>query len=37
MTLINDQEKDAFFRDVEAAAKKAIWCALATVTIMKPE
>jgi general stress protein 26 len=32
MTLINDQEKDAFFRDVEAAAKKAIWCALATVT-----
>ena len=31
MTLITDQDKDAFFRDVEAAAKKAIWCALATV------
>ena len=24
-------QRDAFFRDVEAAAKKAIWCALATV------
>ena len=32
MTLITPQEKDAFFRDVEAVAKKAIWCALATVT-----
>ncbi|MBK6511957.1 MAG: pyridoxamine 5'-phosphate oxidase family protein [Haliea sp.] len=32
MTLITPQEKDAFFRDVEAAAKKSIWCALATVT-----
>ena len=31
MTLITSQDKDAFFRDVEAAAKKAIWCALATV------
>jgi general stress protein 26 len=32
MTLIADRDKDAFFRDVEAAAKKAIWCALATVS-----
>ena len=31
MTLVADRDKDAFFRDVEAAAKKAIWCALATV------
>jgi general stress protein 26 len=31
MTLITAGDKDAFFRDVEAAAKKAIWCALATV------
>jgi general stress protein 26 len=31
MTLIVDRDKDAFFHDVEAAAKKAIWCALATV------
>ena len=32
MTLVVDRDKDAFFRDVEAAAKKAIWCALATVS-----
>lgn len=32
MTLITGTDKDAFFRDVEAAAKKAIWCALATVS-----
>lgn len=32
MTLVTPQDKDAFFCDVEAAAKKAIWCALATVT-----
>jgi general stress protein 26 len=31
MTRIAVEDKDAFFRDVEAAAKKAIWCALATV------
>jgi general stress protein 26 len=31
MALISLEEKDAFFKDVEAAAKKAIWCALATV------
>lgn len=32
MTLITEHTRDEFFRDVEAAAKKAIWCALATVT-----
>lgn len=32
MTLIADQDTDVFFRDVEAAAKKAVWCALATVS-----
>ena len=31
MSIIDSAEKDVFFSDVEAAAKKAIWCALATV------
>jgi general stress protein 26 len=31
MTLITERTKSEFFRDVEAAAKKAVWCALATV------
>lgn len=31
MSLVEHSDKEAFFRDVEAAAKKAIWCALATV------
>ena len=31
MTIIDAGQKEAFFRDVEATAKKAIWCALATV------
>lgn len=31
MTAVSPADKDAFFSDVEAAAKKAIWCALATV------
>ena len=31
MSVVESSEKEAFFRDVEAAAKKAIWCALATV------
>jgi general stress protein 26 len=31
MSVIDAREKEAFFRDVEAAARKAIWCALATV------
>ena len=36
MTIITTQGKDAFFRDVEAAAKKAIWCAMATVSGSEP-
>ncbi len=31
MTFITAQTRDEFFCDVEGAAKKAIWCALATV------
>jgi general stress protein 26 len=31
MSTIPASEKDEFFTDVEAAAKKAIWCAMATV------
>ncbi len=30
MTKIGNADRAAFFRDVEAATKKAIWCALAT-------
>ncbi len=30
MQIISDAEKDAFFSEVDAAAKEAIWCALAT-------
>lgn len=36
MTAVETSEKDAFFKDVEAAAKKAIWCALATVSGSEP-
>lgn len=36
MIRITDQEKDAFFNDVEAAAQRAIWCALATVADNAP-
>ena len=32
MSLVDSGDKEAFFKDVEAAAKKAIWCALATVS-----
>ena len=31
MSLIDPSEKEQFFKDVEAAAKASIWCALATV------
>jgi general stress protein 26 len=31
MALVTAEEKDDFFKGVEAAAKKAIWCAVATV------
>ena len=36
MTIVREQDKDSFFQDVEAAAKKAIWCALATVADNEP-
>ena len=36
MTRVSDTEKDAFFEDVNAAAKKAIWSALATVSNGEP-
>ena len=36
MTAVTRADKDAFFADVEAAAKKAIWCALATVAGNEP-
>lgn len=32
MSLVEPGDKDTFFRDVESAAKKTIWCALATVS-----
>jgi len=36
MTQVNENDREAFFVDVEAAAKKAIWCALATVEHGEP-
>lgn len=36
MSAVSPSDKDAFFTDVEAAAKKAIWCALATVAGNEP-
>ena len=36
MAQVSKEDKDAFFRDVEAAAKKAIWCALATCAGNEP-
>ena len=36
MTAVSNDDKAAFFKDVEAAAKKAIWCALATVAGKEP-
>lgn len=36
MSAVSPEEKDDFFSDVEAAAKKAIWCALATVSGTEP-
>ena len=36
MAAVDSKDKDAFFQDVEAAAKKAIWCALATVAGNEP-
>ncbi len=36
MATISNEEKDDFFRAVDAASKKAIWCALATVDNNEP-
>ncbi|MEH6590508.1 MAG: pyridoxamine 5'-phosphate oxidase family protein [Halioglobus sp.] len=36
MTMVDPNQKEAFFNDVEAAAKKAVWCALATVDGSEP-
>ena len=36
MTLIPDSEREAFFRDVDEASQKAIWCAVATVANGEP-
>lgn len=36
MALVKAEQKDAFFKDVETAAKKAIWCAVATVEGTEP-
>ncbi len=36
MTTVDASHKNQFFSDVEAAAKKAIWCALATVKGQEP-
>lgn len=36
MTAVSQTDKARFFEDVEAAAKKAIWCALATVHNNEP-
>ncbi|MEM8497483.1 MAG: pyridoxamine 5'-phosphate oxidase family protein [Pseudomonadota bacterium] len=36
MHLVNESEKDAFFAEINAAAKEAIWCAVATVSGSEP-
>jgi general stress protein 26 len=36
MSLVGAEDKNQFFQDVDAAAKKAIWCALATVEGTEP-
>ncbi len=36
MTRVGDTERDSFFRDVDAACRKAVWCALATVEQGEP-
>jgi general stress protein 26 len=36
MSLVTESEKEQFFKDVESAAKKAVWCALATVAGGEP-
>ena len=36
MAKVGAEEKEAFFNDVDATAKKATWCALATVSGTEP-
>jgi general stress protein 26 len=36
MAKVESSEEEQFFQDVEAAAKKAIWCALATIKDGEP-
>lgn len=36
MAKVESSEQEQFFQDVEAAAKKAIWCALATIKDGEP-
>ncbi|TDJ24910.1 MAG: pyridoxamine 5'-phosphate oxidase family protein [Gammaproteobacteria bacterium] len=36
MSNVSDDEKESFFVEVDAACKKAIWCALATVRADEP-
>jgi len=33
---MNASEKEAFFKDVDEACKKAIWCAVATLNSDEP-
>ena len=32
MSNVTDAERDAFFKEVDEACKKAIWCAVATIS-----
>lgn len=36
MSRINEKDADQFFRDVDEASKKAVWCAVATVAENEP-
>ena len=37
MTAVSDNEREAFFEDVNAAAKKAVWAAVASVAGSRPK
>ena len=37
MTAVTDSERKAFFEDVDAAARKAVWAAVATVAGSRPK
>ena len=36
MSRVSAKDKNAFFKDVETAAKKSVWCALATIAGNEP-